>query len=291
MTTVLDPRRVGLVTGSRIGTILGAPFTYQTEDDVLRSMVREHYGADPDPVSEFQQMIYDYGHQHEAEAVAEYAFTTGQHVHSPQMFAQDATGLPFAVTVDALVGDDGIVEVKAPWSSPWRNANDRPGIIAQARLQCVVTGRDWCDVAVWRPDEALTITRVTVPPGWVASIMPVVDAFLTRYTAALQDPAVWLEPLPVTDVRTDRAWEELAYGLREIRAQQKVLEAEATRLQDALVAAAGGQPSKGLGVSVYLQKPANAVRYKDALAKYAPEAPLDEFTTRGTEPVWRVRVS
>jgi predicted phage-related endonuclease len=63
----LDSRRVGRITASSAGAILGmAP--YQKPADVMRRMVREYHGAEPEFTG---NPATEYGNFHEAGAIRE----------------------------------------------------------------------------------------------------------------------------------------------------------------------------------------------------------------------------
>ena len=94
-------QRVGMITGSRAGAILGlSPF--QTRDDVMRQMVREYHGAP----SEFEgNVATEYGKANEGAAIFELEMEhdlsveeTGFHVHP---------GYPWlGASPDGLIGED-----------------------------------------------------------------------------------------------------------------------------------------------------------------------------------------
>jgi putative phage-type endonuclease len=79
-------------------------------------------------------------------------------------------GTPLGASVDGLVGDDGLIEIKCPWSSAKHLEALTNGAHAeeyqwQVMGQLWITGRLWCDVVSFDPrfpDElALAIVRVT----------------------------------------------------------------------------------------------------------------------------------
>ena len=66
--------RIGRVTASRVGAILGHN-PYQSADDTMREMVREYFGAP----REFEgNAATEYGNKHEADAIVDYMALTGR---------------------------------------------------------------------------------------------------------------------------------------------------------------------------------------------------------------------
>jgi putative phage-type endonuclease len=53
---------------------------------------------------------------------------------------------------DGLVGDDGLVEIKCPFSQQLYEGVP-PYYMAQMQGQMEVTGREWCDFVVWTPTQ------------------------------------------------------------------------------------------------------------------------------------------
>ena len=69
----LDVRRTGKITGSRVAAILGLS-PYSKRADVMREMIREHYGVE----TEFKGNIAtEHGQRHEQDAIAWYEAQTG----------------------------------------------------------------------------------------------------------------------------------------------------------------------------------------------------------------------
>ena len=118
--------RKGRITGSRVGAILGlSPFA--NRDDVMREMIREHFGYE----REFKgNVATDWGSEHESTAIAQYERETGNLVISTGFFAyEDMLG----ASPDGLVLDNGLVEVKCPYSKKIKPLSEQPHYIAQVQ--------------------------------------------------------------------------------------------------------------------------------------------------------------
>lgn len=183
MTAQLSPERAGRITASRIAAVLGVD-RYRTRDDLLREMVREHFGA----VSEFTgNEATEWGNAHEEDARAGYERTTGRLVLDAQDFVKHPEVPWLGCSPDGLVDDDGMAEFKCPWRARYRSIVERPNYQAQVQHQLACTERAWCDFVIWRPGELL-IERVPAEPGWLASHLDTLTAFYDELQATVADP-------------------------------------------------------------------------------------------------------
>jgi len=89
----------------------------------------------------------------EPEAREAYEIRTGAFVGRIGFALHDT--LEAGASPDGLIGDDGLVEIKCPMSqvktaAMWATG-DVSEYVAQAEWQLWITGRDWCDIAVYDP--------------------------------------------------------------------------------------------------------------------------------------------
>jgi hypothetical protein len=294
MTAQLSLERVGRITASRLPKILGvSPFG--DEETVLREMIREYCGA---PQEFAGNIATRYGEEHEPDAIEAYEWATGATVHKTGL-AQDTIVHPdidyLAATLDGLVGDNGVVEAKAPYRARYSRFEQRPDIEIQMRLQLECAQRETADLAIWYPDGLVQpIPRVTHDPKWLPGIRTRCEDFMARFLEIVADfekSAPYLAPL--TDVRTDDEWTTAAHIYREcrfIREQDERLENEA---RDELYALAGeAKQTRGGGVLVSRVNPSSTVSYAAALKHYAPGADLAPFTKEASgEARYAIRLS
>ena len=180
MTTVLSPLRVGRLTGSRVGAVLGQS-KYATRADVLAEMVAQARGQEPLFTG---NEATQWGNDHESDAVAAYEEAHGVFTHSGQVFVIHPVHDFLACTPDGLVGDDGLIECKCPYRARYTHIDQKPEYLAQIRLQLECTGRQWCDFVVWRPD-GVDVSRVHHDPSWLPLVLPTLEAFMAEYRAAI----------------------------------------------------------------------------------------------------------
>lgn len=180
--------RKGRVTGSIVGAILGeAP--YMTRDEAMRSMVRAYHGAE----SEFTgNVATEYGTANEDGAIWQYEMETGNKVDpAPFVPFEDWLG----ASPDGYIGEDGLIEVKCPYSKKVKPLSDQPHYYSQIQIQLYVTGRKWCDFYVWTPDGS-EITTVAPNQQWLDDNLPRLRQFHAEYLSELDSPD-HLEPLRV----------------------------------------------------------------------------------------------
>lgn len=177
--------RVGKITGSRVGAILGHN-PHQSREDVMRAMVREALGAKPEFTG---NEATQHGEKHEPYARAWYEATTKQKVEETGMVAHPA--FPFlAASPDGLVGMDHGVEFKCPFYArkPYSVfADKKKYYLDQCQLVMEVCGLKALDFVVWIRDDLATIEKVEKDPGWLAKNLPTLQAFHDEYNAIIAD--------------------------------------------------------------------------------------------------------
>lgn len=184
--------RVGRVTGSAVGAILGLS-PYMSADDVLRRMVREFHGAP----SEFEgNVATEYGQFHEAGAAFEYSLETGQAVEECGFFTyQDWLG----ASPDGLVGVFGLIEIKCPYGQrdkvppEFKSAEDQPHYYAQMQIEMFCADREWCDFYQWAPNGT-RLETVLRNQSWLDENLPKLAEFHDLFMEAIEYPDAHLEP-------------------------------------------------------------------------------------------------
>lgn len=163
----LDARR-GVITGSRFKDCRdklksGAPSKKCT--DYAMDVARERVGGRTPDI--FANAAMRTGTEQEPFARAAYEAKTGNFVEEAGLITTD-DGL-FGVSVDGLVGDDGIIEIKTMVSSDTLFTAVVDGDISAYTDQCNgamwLLGRKWVDLILWAPDldpigRQLTIIRI-----------------------------------------------------------------------------------------------------------------------------------
>ena len=98
----------------------------------------------------------------------------------------------FGASVDGLVGDDGIIEIKTMVSSDTLFTAVVDGDISAYRDQCIgalwLTGRKWCDLTLWAPDlvgigRDMTVIRIERDEAEIGALQDDLLAFWRRVQA------------------------------------------------------------------------------------------------------------
>lgn len=273
--TELSIERVGKVTASRLPGVLGlSPHTDRV--GVMREMVREYFGA---PTEFAGNIVTDYGHEHEPDAITEYERARGVLVMGMQQFFASPLH-PIGATVDGLVGADGVVEAKAPYRALYLHVDERPDIEVQIRLQMECTRRQWGDLCVWRP-SGISISRVEYDADWFPSVLPAIEEFYAEYQATLEDAAS-SEPYltPMVDERTDAEWQLAAFDWNEAKAERDRAQQSLDAATEVLRKLSDGKKSKGSGVQVIPSNRSGKVDWVTAAKDYGIDA--DKYREAGT---------
>lgn len=196
--------RVGRITGSTVGAILGLS-PWQKPKDILRSMVREYHGAE----SEFNaQFVADHGNNNEQRSLLCFMRETGLMVEQCGFFPY---GDRMGASPDGLTSDGGVLELKVPYSlrngGTFKSIEDQPHYAAQVQMEILSTGRThaWFGQYIapkgdpLAPDyvpEQLRVERVEADPEWIDRNLPAISAFYELYLMELDNPE-HLEPLRV----------------------------------------------------------------------------------------------
>lgn len=270
---MLSPDRIGRITGSRIAAVLGES-PYKTRDEVMREMVRQHFGA----AEEFTgNAATDYGTLMEPVALAMYEEMECIMTHGGQDFIVHPFHDFLGVSPDGLVGDVGMVECKAPYRGDYIYLDDVPYYRPQVLLQLECSGRDWCDFVVLQRDGRLHAQRVERDPDWLAGVLPQLVAFIDEYRAIIADPEAAAPHLADKD-RSDAAWLEAAEAYQSAKAAADWASAALEAAKAALIELAGESGAKGCGVQVIRCERKGAVQYAKAIKDLAPDADLSAYT-------------
>lgn len=146
-----DARR-GKLTGSNVGAALGLN-PWKTPDDLIRQMVREYHGAEPEFTG---NAATEYGNLHEPLAVMEYMGKTGLHPEETGFHVHPEYDW-LGASPDALIEDDGILEVKCPFGLRnkkgedlvFKTAEEQPHYYAQIQVEMACTGREKAHFYQW----------------------------------------------------------------------------------------------------------------------------------------------
>lgn len=283
--------RVDRVTASNVGAILGVS-PYATEDDVMRQMVREHFGAE----REFTGNVATaWGDEHEDDAILALESELGVMVEKCGLIVHPEHDW-LAASPDGLFRNDHVVEVKCPYNQKLFSINDRPDYFAQVQVQIACSGRFTGVFSVWTPPEPgstepRTSTEFVYQDAqWFDEALPKLKAFHDRYLEIIADKelsAPYLEEL-IQDMTGDDGWEDAAVEYQSALDDMEEAKALVDSCKARLIEMANGRKSAGSGVLVYPIKGRTTTDYKKAITDYCPDADLEQYQKTGS-PSWGVR--
>jgi putative phage-type endonuclease len=176
--------RCGRVTASRIADVMARTKSGYgaSRANYLAQLVCERLTGEVAP--SFSNAAMEWGTEKEPEARAAYSAKTGEIVEETG-FHKHPT-LEAGASPDALVGADGLVEIKSPNSSTMieylRTRQIPHKYILQMQWQMLCTGRGWCDFVAYDPRLGerlqLLIIRVERDPALISEIEAEVTQFL-----------------------------------------------------------------------------------------------------------------
>lgn len=270
--------RVGLITGSRIGGILGvSPFA--TRKTVLREMVDEALGN----FSDFTNEPMKWGTDHEDEAAKLYQF-----LYYPEgeleVVGFYTDGGFMGASPDRFVGDDGMVEIKCPWAIS-KNKNpefksiedkDMRHYYHQVQCQLYVTGREWCDFFQWTPNGQ-RCQRVIKKENWFPLNRDWFRDFMTDYKTLLTASSLGG---PAERVATSARWGAAVEDYRMACITEAAAKSEKEAAKTILIGLmddAGIDECTGDGIRVQKVSTIGSVNYAELLSDAGIDADLDEY--------------
>lgn len=266
-------KRAGRVTGSSVGAILGlSPF--MKPEDVMRNMVRQYHNAP----SEFTgNVATNYGTYNEPNALADYELKFDKKVELTGFHAfEDWLG----ASPDGLINDNGLIEIKCPYSLRDKNPPEFKSIDYQThywlqiQIQLFVTGRQWCHFYQWSA-HGYMLEEVAFNDLAIEEYLPKLKDFYNEYLVERE--------LPQAKKYLDDKRQQVRCGGQVdrylmIAEQIKELEAEKKRLLDEIVKLADGKDSEINGHKLTKVTKAGSISYAKAVKDLMPDADLSEYT-------------
>lgn len=182
--------RKGKLTGSNVGAALGLN-PWKTPEDLIRQMVREYHGAEPEFTG---NVATEYGNLHETLAVMEYMGKTGLHPEETGFHVHPEHDW-LGASPDALIEDDGILEVKCPFGLRnkkgddlvFKDAEGQQHYYAQMQVEMACTRRDYAHFYQWSK-HGDSLQTVEFDPEWWNQHLPAMIQFYNWYLSELDNP-------------------------------------------------------------------------------------------------------
>lgn len=269
--------RIGRITGSRAGAILGCN-PWSTADDVLREMVREYHGAEREFTG---NVATEYGKANESTAIQAYELERNTKVEECGLFTH---GDCLGASPDGLLPEGGVLEIKTPYGlrngGVFKSLDDQPHYYAQVQLEMYCSMRRWAHFVQWNPKNGLHITPVEIDGEWLDYYLPLLEDFHKRYLSELDNPE-HLEPKrkEITSMQAHKLAEEYA-DLKD--AQDRAKERQKDILEELTLYSGGKDASIGdFKLTKVCRK--GSVSYAKVVKKYCTDVDLTEYTGQPTE--------
>lgn len=274
--------RVGKITGSRIGAVLGvSPFI--TRRRVMREMAEEMLGE----ITEIDGPAMRWGRENEETALKLYEFLIAGDLPMEEVGFLEKGDV--GASPDALVGDEGMVEVKCPYGIR-EDAHpsfksvfelDYRHYMHQVQMQMYCADREWCDFFQWTPN-GYRCERVYRDPDWFGRVKDEIVVYLSELADLVEKMrAGGAEERVAMSARWAAASEAFKLAAAEKRDAEARMEAAKTDMID-LMEAANVDRVHGAGVLMQRTVRTGSVDYK-ALAN----ALVGEDTVKETQDEYR----
>jgi hypothetical protein len=174
--------RRGIVTASVVGQLVTAKTIKPAANDYSRALTTLLVAERITGWTEMVYSNYDMARGTMDEPIARGVYS--EH-YAPAVetgfMVRDDWGWSIGYSPDALVGNDGLIEVKsrAPKKHLATILADEVPPENMAQIQCglLVSGRDWCDYISYCGGMPMWVKRVTADPRWSEAIVDAVGAF------------------------------------------------------------------------------------------------------------------
>lgn len=278
LTALQQDERIGRLTGSRVGAVLGLS-RYASSDDVMREMVRQYYGA----TREFEgNDSTRYGQAHEEDALSAYESTTGRlvlYTGVDQAYFIHPKYEWLAVHPDAITACGVYCEVKCPHRARYMEADDNYIAQMQLGMECarhhVANFQGVADFIVWRDRERLIVKRYEYDPDWLPRNLPALESFIREFREICADPDR-SAPYLADKERDDETWRNVVAEWRDAKRQADEAAEWEKRARADLIGLAP-QGAKGCGVTVSRIETEGRVDYKRAITQMLPDVDLSAF--------------
>lgn len=275
-------QRVGKVTASSVGAILGNS-PDRSRDDVMRAMVREALGAQSEFIG---NIATEYGTNNEAGALLEYRIETMHEVDEVGFIPlEDWAG----ASPDGLVGDDGGVEIKCPFSL--RKEGDhkplagQPHYYDQVQFTLFVTGREWWNFYQWSPNGT-KLELVEPDIDWQADAIPRLRQFHAEYLHEVANNAdEHLAPRRAV-IDTPEAHRMIA-ELDELNEQLERAAERKRDLMDNITSMANGKDALFAGRKLTQVERAGSVAYARVVKEHAADVDLEPYRGKASR-YWKL---
>lgn len=288
----LSVERKGRITASAVGAILGLS-KFATADDVLRRMVREHFGAEPEFVG---NIATRWGHDNEPQAIDDFMFWRAENVLPHDFVSCEIEGVLCGASPDGVMqkGERELVEIKCPYSLRDQSViaadflEAHPEYYAQIQWQMICADKQSCLFVVWTT-QGVDFVRVERESDWLDKNMPRIKAFYDLFQQTIADEKLYAPHLQSNKKeyaeRDDDLFVFAALAYQNAIAEQKAAEERVEEARKKLLEICT-ENTKGAGVTVYQTERKGAVDYRKIPQLEGVD--LEQYRKKSTQ-VWTIK--
>lgn len=181
------------------------PATGDTANALVASLAAERITGTVE--DSYMNRDMERGWMEEPRACERYAEARGVEVREVGLYVRTEDDWTLGYSPDRLVGDDGLLEVKAPRAKGHVLAVVRGEVpahnMAQLQSGLLVTGREWIDFLPWRGGQPMWVKRVYPDPAWQDAIVAACQKFETAIQQMVTDYEIATLNLPATERMPD----------------------------------------------------------------------------------------
>ena len=282
-------QRIDMITGSRVGGILGlSPFA--TASDVMRSMVREYHGAP----SEFEgNVATEYGNEHEDAAIFALEQELGIQVQETGFHKHNSW---LGASPDGLT-DDAVVEVKCPYGKrnaasarEFKCAQDQPHYYAQMQIEMFCANREECHFYQWAENASL-YELVIINDDWIHEALPKLADFHDEYSAIIADDKLskpYLDALE-TDMSDNEEWAKVEAAYLTCVAEMEAAKAEADSYKKLLIEMTDNKKCKSERLTVFKTERKGSIKYAQIIKDQSIAFDAEKYQGKSSTS-WTVKV-
>ena len=196
--------RAGIVTASVMHNFVTAKTVKVADNETARSLTR-HLAAER--ITQYVEPTFtsaDMERGNLSEPVARDLYSEG---YAPArevgFMTLEGDGYKLGFSPDGLVGDDGLLEIKAPRQKKHLATSLEDAVplehMAQIQTGLFVSGREWLDFISYCGGMPLFVKRVLPDEKWFTAIESAAVTFETNVTAALERYAELTKDAPATE--------------------------------------------------------------------------------------------
>lgn len=271
-------QRVGRVTGSNVGAILGLD-PYRSRNDVLRAMVRAHHGVETEFLG---NPATEWGVLNESNATFDLELDMGFKVEETGFHAYEHW---LGASPDGKVEDDAVAEIKCPYSmrnsdKQFKTIEEQRHYYAQVQIEMLCTGTSKCYFYQWAPDVShLQVINLDQP--WLDENLLILKAFHEEFLTEINNPEHLLDLRPV--IRNKK----VADNYLEAKLGMDNAKDDLDAAKEALIQVAAGRNCEISGLKLTLVNKKGSVSYSKMVTKLLPNEDLEPYRGKESE-YWKI---